>query len=196
MNKIAAFALILILSLALVWVGFFWQPEGEKTQQAPQGGDFELQAKQGVVALQNYRGKVVAIYFGYTWCPDVCPTSLGFLAAALNELSNEELEQFQGIFISVDPERDTLEKLATYTPYFHPELLGATGTQEQLREIAGRYGAAYRKADGGDSEMGYAVDHTSEIYLVDQQGRLAEVLRHGTPPNEILIALRRLLAAG
>jgi protein SCO1/2 len=183
MNKIAAFALILILSLALVWVGFFWQPEGNKTQQAPQGGDFELQAKQGAVALQNYRGKVVAIYFGYTWCPDVCPTSLGFLAAALNELS-------------VDPERDTLEKLATYTPYFHPKLLGVTGTQEQLREIASRYGAAYRKADGGDSEMGYAVDHTSEIYLVDRQGRLAEVLRHGTPPNEILFALRRLLAAG
>ena len=77
MNKIAAFALILILSLALVWVGFFWQPEGNKIQQAPTGGDFELQAKQGTVALQNYRGKVVAIYFGYTWCPDVFPLLRG-----------------------------------------------------------------------------------------------------------------------
>jgi protein SCO1/2 len=139
------------------------------------------------------RGKVVVLYFGYTMCPDVCPTSLALLASALNELSQEELEQTRGLFISVDPDRDGLDRLRTYATFFHPVLQGVSGTNEQVATIAGQYGAAFRKR-AEESEMGYVVDHTADLYVIDRKGKLQGSIRHGAPPTEILQVLRRALA--
>ncbi len=157
------------------------------------GGDFTLQSNQGPVSLSDFRGKVVLIYFGYTSCPDICPTSLGALAAALKRLAPEEMARIQPLFISVDPERDTPDKIAEYARYFHPRMIGLTGSLEALRALADRYGAYFRKAEVTDSTLGYAVDHSSVIYVVDERGMLVDMIQHSGSPNAILERLRRVL---
>ncbi|MCW8987873.1 MAG: SCO family protein, partial [Gammaproteobacteria bacterium] len=111
------------------------------------GGDFVLQSAEGPVSLSDYKDKVIVLYFGYAFCPDVCPTSLGLLSLALQKLKPEELKKIQAFFISVDPERDTVDKLKTYTAAFHPSIKGITGTKEQLADIAKRYGVMYMKVN-------------------------------------------------
>ena len=197
MKKVLPLGLIMLLSIALVWLVLLWHPEQSDTikiSSVPQGGDFTLNSVSGPVSLESMRGKVVVLYFGYTMCPDVCPTSLALLSSALNGLSKDELEQVRALFISVDPDRDGLERLQNYAAFFHPSIQGVTGTDEQLAAIAKQYGAAYRKSKQ-DSALGYVVDHTADLYLIDRQGKLRESIKHGTPPNDILQALRRLLAA-
>lgn len=196
MKRILPVALVLLLALMLIWVAVYWQPGKSRStslEGPPEGGDFTLRSAAGPVSLGDYRGKVVVLYFGYTWCPDICPTSLGLLSAALNELSDAELEQIQALFVSVDPQRDSVERLKEYAAYFHPSLLGVTGTPEQLQQVARQYGAAYRIVEQ-DSAAGYLVDHSADLYLIDRQGRLVDTLHHGTPPERILAALKQRLA--
>ena len=189
---------ILILVAVLIWVTFFWQPEGEHTvlfsSAEPTGGDFTLHSPKGPVSLADFQGKVVLIYLGYTWCPDICPTNLTMMSAALSRLEADEVDKVQGIFISVDPARDTMERLETYTQYFHKSLLGMTGSEHDIAEVAEHYGAAYRITKQ-DSATNYVVDHTSETYVIDPQGKLAEILPHGTLPGRILEAVRAQLSS-
>ncbi len=195
MKRVLPLGLILVLSIALVWLVLLWHPEqgaSIKISAPPKGGDFILNSASGPVSLESMRGKVVVLYFGYTMCPDVCPTSLTLLATALNGLSKGELEQVRGLFISVDPERDGLDRLQTYATFFHPNIQGVTGTNEQVAVVAKQYGAAYRKSKL-DSAMDYAVDHSADLYVIGRDGKLRESIRHGTPPSEILKTLRRVL---
>jgi len=201
-KRVSVFGLVILLAGLLVWVLFFWRPEGVghatlespplDIAQAPRGGDFVLDSYRGPVGLADLRGKVVVLYFGYTWCPDVCPTSLGMLGVALEQLSPEEQEQVQVLFISVDPERDSLQHLKEYGEYFHPRILGVTGSHEELGRVAGMYGAAYRHADK-QSETDYVVDHSADLYVIDRRGALNSTLRHGSQPQQILSVLRSLL---
>lgn len=170
-----------------------WRGQPTLDLSEPTGGDFVLESADGPVALADFRGKVVLVYFGYTFCPDICPTSLALIAQALNGLGGDELERVQAIFISVDPERDTPERLARYTAFFHPRIIGATGEPAEIAEIAARYGAAYRKVEG-ESAGGYLVDHTSTTAVVAADGTLAAILPHGTPPPDIITAIHAQLA--
>ena len=162
-------------------------------QEAPPGGDFTLHAASSAVALQDFRGKVVMLYFGYTTCPDICPTALSFLAQALNGLNSKELKKVQGIFISVDPKRDTPEKLAEYAAFFHPNLIGVTGTAEEVATTAKLYGTQYYEAELEDSPIGYAVNHSSVTYLITSDGALRFIFPPGTPPSVMLEAIRYVL---
>lgn len=194
MNKALSF-FILILMVASLYVIFFWEPVADSDNKLPvvsqpTGGEFTLQALSGPVSLKDFRGKVVLIYFGYTMCPDICPTNLAMMSNALNQMNDNELNHVQGIFISVDPQRDTVERLSEYTHYFHPLIKGMSSTPEVIRELSERYGAAYQKVVQ-DSATNYAVDHSSETYVVDPQGNLVERLAHATPPAEILAAIRK-----
>ncbi len=189
--------LVWLLALVLVAGAGGWYLFSRQAPESPypgMGGDFTLQSARGPVSLSDFRGKVVVIYFGYTSCPDICPTTLGALAAALKRLSPAEMEQIQPLFISVDPERDTPQKLVDYVHYFHPKMIGLTGSLEQLKEIANRYGAFFRKAEVQGSELGYAVDHSSVIYLVNEQGVLVDMIQHSDSPKVILQHLRGVLA--
>lgn len=188
----------------LVWLAFFWEPgaggtTGQGQQSAllkpagqPLGGEFTLDSPDGKLSLKDYRGKVVLIYFGYTFCPDVCPTSLATVAEALAALKPDEASRVRGIFISVDPERDTMDILKVYAPFFHPSITGASGTPEQVAEVARRYGVSYMKQKSVDGRP-YTVDHSSFTYLIAPDGRLATALPHGTPAPEVLAAIRKSL---
>lgn len=195
MKKFLPF-IILVLIAALIWVVFIWQPEKDHATLMPDnaatatGGDFTLQSANGPVSLKDFRGKVVLLYFGYTWCPDICPTNLSMMSGALSQLNETERTRVQGIFISVDPQRDTLERLDSYTKYFHEAILGITGSAEAIRELANRYGVAYQKVVQ-ESATSYVIDHSSETYVVDPSGKLVERLPHAATPEEILTAVRK-----
>ena len=195
----------LLLGL-LIWLAFFWQPTGSETAPTyrsgsahptaarPAGGDFTLNSPDGKLSLHDYRGKVVLIYFGYTFCPDVCPTSLAAMAEAFSMLSPEELARVRGLLVSVDPERDTQEVLKVYAPFFHPAIVGVTGTPSEVAEVARRYGVSYAKQKTEEGRP-YAVDHSAFTYLIAPDGTLSEVLSHDTAPAEIATRIRRILAA-
>jgi protein SCO1/2 len=200
MSKKLLIASTLVLALLLGWIVWFWNPGADRAHlpaplaSAPVGGDFTLQSANGPVSLRDLRGKVVLVYFGYTFCPDICPTSLAFTAQGLNLLSPEELARTQVLFISVDPERDTLEKLKEYGAFFHPNIIGLTGSLREIAAVAKSFGASYGKQDTG-SAGGYVVDHSAATYVVDTGGKLAATLQHGTPPAEVAQAIRAALQA-
>ncbi|WP_456374907.1 SCO family protein [Thiolapillus sp.] len=178
-----------LLSIVLVAQAHAWSlfSGGDTEERFPgMGGDFTLRSADGPVSLQDFRGKLVLIYFGYTSCPDVCPTSLGALSSALKKLSDDEMARIQPLFISVDPDRDDLEKLQAYAAYFHPRMIGATADLPYLEKLAKRYGAFFRKAPVEDSNMGYAIDHSSTIYIVNGDGKLVDMIQHGGSVKRIL----------
>ena len=186
---------VLAAALAVLWR---WHPgpvQPPGLAARPQGGDFTLRSARGPISLHDLRGKVVLLYFGYTSCPDVCPTNLAQIGAALKRLTAEERRGVAVIFVSVDPERDTPERLARYTAFFAPDMVGVTGTPEQVAAVARQYGVAYRKV-ASDSALGYLVDHSAFTYVVDPQGRLRETLPHAAPIHRILAAIRRWLPGG
>ncbi len=182
----------LVLGLAL-----FWQPElPERPLPVPAaapGGDFSLQTADGPWSLQAQRGKLVLVYFGYTYCPDICPTSLAATAEGLKQLTPEELAKVTMVFVSVDPERDTPARLKEYVEFFHPAIVGATGTPENLAEIAGRYGVFYARQPVAPGANGYVVDHSSDTYVVGPDGKLRGRIAHATPPGEVVQAIRKYL---
>jgi len=199
--KYLLYTVPVVLGLLLGWMLLAWDPDPTADAQRsmleidkrPSGGDFILQSWRGPVSLTDFRGSVVLLYFGYTWCPDVCPTSLGYISLALDRLTAAEREQVQVLFISVDPERDSLEHLKKYTAFFHARVLGITGKPQQLSRTAQQYGAAYHKVEDGNSSSGYLVDHSSHTYLIGPDGALHGQLDHSTPPDQISKSIRRLL---
>jgi protein SCO1/2 len=181
--------------LALALFAFAWLgacSDSATVVPRPPGGDFVLQASDGPLDTRALRGKVLLIYFGYVNCPDVCPVSIAAGAGALNTLSAAERERTRMIMISVDPERDTPAALKTYVAYFHPQMLGAVGNATETAAVAKQFGAGYvrqpTRADGG-----YAVDHSSQTYVVDREGRLLDMLPLGTPAEKIAATVRKLL---
>jgi protein SCO1/2 len=200
MQRIVLYSAILLAGGVLIWLLLFWNPTADEGHSVinptlatePKGGDFTLTSYRGPVALSDYRGKVVMLYFGYTWCPDICPTNLALISTTLSALNDVEREQIQPLFVSVDPDRDTPQRLKEYVEYFHPSLLGLTGSKSEIDEITGRYGAAYRIVDKKLDEP-YVVDHSADTYIIDQQGKLIRRMAHGSSPEEMLGALRPLL---
>ena len=159
----------------------------------PKGGSFTLTSAQGTVSLEDFRGKVLLLYFGYTFCPDICPTSLALAAETLKGLSPADQEKIRLLFVSVDPGRDTPTTTDQYARFFNPAFAGATGTPEVLAEMARRYGVIYQiqpPAQPGDS---YVVDHSADIYVVSTDGQLVNRIPHAATPDEAARILRPYL---
>ncbi|MES9976547.1 MAG: SCO family protein [Candidatus Thiodiazotropha sp.] len=190
------------LSKLILLVAIVSSMSGQAAQQdkvldigdMPLGGDFTLHSSQGEFSLEQLRGQVVLLFFGYTKCPDVCPTSLAFLTQALNELTDDELKSVQGVFISVDPKRDSYEVLDEYVNYFHTKLIGVTGSETEIAAVAKLYGAQYYEVALEDSAFGYAVNHSAVTYLITPEGILRFVFPHETPPSIIREAIRHVLS--
>lgn len=139
------------------------------------GGPFTLVDHEGQTRTEaDFLGTHTLVYFGYTYCPDACPTALGIMTEALKRLDEDQLAKVQPIFISFDPERDTVEALKDYVPLFHPKLIGLTGTPEQTKAAAKAYRVYFAKVESED-QNDYLVDHSSYIYLMSPEG---EFIKH------------------
>ena len=159
------------------------------------GGDFSLTGPEGkTVSLEDFRNKVVLIYFGYTFCPDVCPITLSNLKMLMLSLE-EKAEDVQVIFISIDPERDTFQKLKDYVPYFHPTFIGLTGSEAELASVAKKYQTFYLKQKV-ESEAGYLMTHTDVVILVDQNGRFRGRYKSKYDLDKLKTDIRWLLENG
>ncbi|WP_223264645.1 SCO family protein [Sulfuriferula plumbiphila] len=148
------------------------------------GGDFELEDTAGhSVRLSMFHGKVVLLAFGFTHCPDICPTTL-LQFAQLSSALGSNSDRVQAIFISVDPARDTPEVLTNYVGAFNRKILPLTGTRAELMKVAKQYGTYFRYVNTGGS-LGYSVDHSGNTYVIDAQGKLSAIYPFGTPLEEI-----------
>jgi protein SCO1/2 len=151
------------------------------------GGPFTLTDQHGKrVADADFRGRFMLVYFGYSFCPDVCPTDLAAMAAAIDRLGPEG-DRVQPIFITIDPERDTVERLAEYAPLFHPRLIALTGAREEIAQAARAYRVYYEKAGEAPD---YLMNHSGIVYLMDPDGRFLTHFPQGTPPEEMALKIR------
>ena len=166
---------------------------GLMIESAPPEADFELQADSGPVHLSDYRDRWVLLYFGYTYCPDVCPTSLAATAEGLKQLTPDELARVAVILVSVDPKRDTPARLKEYARFFHPAIVGVTGTPEEIAAVAKRYGVFYAEQKVATAGDGYVVDHSADTYVVAADGKLADRIAHATAPDQVAAIIRKHL---
>ena len=142
--------------------------------------------------LADYRGKVVVLFFGYTSCPDVCPSTMSDMKRVASILG-ENAEKIQVVFVTVDPERDTVEKLDSYISLFDPNFIGLSGTEDELEDVWSDYGV-FREIDTTtQTATGYLVNHSSRLYVIDPEGKLVLTYSFGTLPEDIAEDLEHLL---
>ena len=159
------------------------------------GRDFALEDPKGNVRrLADFRGKAVVLFFGYTQCPDVCPTTLATLSEAMQRLGSEA-ERVQVLFVTVDPERDTAALLEQYVPAFDPRFLGLRGDADATARTAKEFKVIYQKVPGA-SPGSYTMDHSAGSFVFDPQGRLRLYVANGQGPEVFAHDLRELLRAG
>ena len=162
--------------------------------RGPIGGPFALIDQAGKPRTdEDFRGKLLLIYFGYSYCPDVCPTDLQQVGLAIDQLGAAG-GAVQPIFITLDPERDTAAHLAEYVPLFHSRLIGLTGSTEQIRRVASAYKVYYAKYPPGSPD--YVIDHSSFIYLVDENGKYIGFFPSGTTADRMIEIIRQHLPDG
>ena len=161
----------------------------EDPKIAPQ---IKLSSGDGEFNLADQKGKVVLLFFGYTSCPDICPSTLSDMKRVLNTLG-EDADRVQVIFITVDPERDTNDKLGEYVSIFNPDFVGLSGSESELSPIWDSYGVIREIDDSSKSLAGYLVNHTSRLYLIDPLGRLFITYGFGTPIEDISDDIKNIL---
>lgn len=198
--------LIIILAFFLAGLTFaLWMRGAQSPQQAAApvetsgkaliGGPFQLVDHEGrTVTDENFRGKLMLVFFGFTNCPDICPTELQTMTAALEKLG-ADAEKVVPILISVDPARDTPEKMAAFVKDFDPRIVGLTGTPEQVEKAAKAYRVFYRKAPQaeGANPDDYMMDHSAFTYLMDGNGEYVTHFSFGLSPEKIADTIRKKL---
>ncbi len=185
--------LIWLVALALLLAACgAYEYKGSAYDAAP-APDFELQSATGeTVRLGEQKGNVVLLFFGYTHCPDVCPTTLGEARLVLNGLG-DEASRVKFFFVTVDPERDSPADLASYTAHFHPDITALTGDAAALAAVYDAYGIFIEKEMQPNSAADYSVTHTARVFLIDPQGRLRLSYAFGTPTEDVLSDVRHIL---
>ena len=182
-------SIVVALAIAILGLTEFAR---EKTSPAQIGGPFTLVDHfGGAVTDEDYRGKFMIVYFGYTFCPDVCPSGLQTVAETLDLLDPEQVERTVALFVSVDPERDTPELMKEYVSNFHDNMIGLSGTREQIDAAAERYRARYKKVDTGDEF--YLIDHTALLYVMGTDGKYLFHVPHIIEPERFAERLRKVM---
>jgi cytochrome oxidase Cu insertion factor (SCO1/SenC/PrrC family) len=195
----------LILAAALLIAALPAQAQSERSagelmdavmwNKEPIGGPFALTDHTGKSRTDaDFRGELMLVYFGFSFCPDICPTDLMAIGQAIDKLGPAG-EGVQPLFVTVDPERDTAAHLAEYVPFFHPRLLGLTGDAAHIRDAARAYRVYYAKVviDGAAE---YTIDHSGFIYLMDRDGKYLGFFPPGTPADRMAAVIEAHLAAG
>lgn len=186
--------LVLALSLSACGGGDTGAPHFNATDVSGSdwGGDFHLTAPDGKPrSLADFKGKAVVIFFGYTQCPDVCPTTLTTMAATM-KLLGADADKVQVLFVTLDPERDTPEVLSKYAPAFDPRFLGLYADAATTQATAKEFKVFYQKQAGSTPDT-YTIDHTAASYAFDPQGRLRLYIKHGETPEQVAADLALLL---
>ncbi|MCE8000181.1 MAG: SCO family protein [Rhodobiaceae bacterium] len=201
MSRLTVF-LVAIVGLAIVTAGILYATlptdEGDYPQRSSGaaliGGPFELVMHDGsTVTNETFKGELMLIYFGFTFCPDVCPTELQIMSNAL-DLVGDDAEQIRPILISIDPERDTAEAMAQYVSHFHPRMTGLTGTADQIAAAARAYRVYYERVEDPGSNAAYTMDHSSIVYLMDKDGQFITHFGPGTKPEKMAETIRSALS--
>ena len=177
------------------WFRWFRQPElhGFFIKDDMPVADFTLTAKDNPrVNLHDYRGKVVLLYFGYTHCPDMCPTTLAEVKYMMEQLG-DQAKDVQMIMVSIDPERDTPATLADYVQRFDKRFIGVTGAPDEIETTASAFGITYYKEEGS-AATGYLMAHSAQLLVVDRSGHLRLIFKFGTLGDEMASDLRYLLS--
>ncbi|HZH27784.1 MAG TPA: SCO family protein [Azospirillaceae bacterium] len=158
------------------------------------GGPFELVDHTGrTVTDRDYAGRILLVFFGYTFCPDICPTELQTFAEVMDRLG-PQADRVQPLFVTIDPARDTPAHLAQYVELFHPRIVGLTGTEAQIAKVARAYRVYYAKGKGADT-TDYLMDHSTAAYLMGPDGAFVTVFRNGTTADAMLAEVRKLIPA-
>ena len=187
-------AIGLLVAALLLGVGAFFWLSGAGPGGSLVGGPFTLEDGNGKrVTDRDFRGKYMLVYFGYTFCPDVCPTTLTAVADALDRLG-PKADRLQAIFITVDPKRDTQAVVKQYAAAFSPRLLGLTGTPEEIAQAAKAYRVYYAEHRTGPGPNDYSVDHSSILYLMGPDGKFIAPIQADQTGAEIAADLSRLVS--
>lgn len=195
-RSVLIFAAIMLLIAAVIG-GYAYMSRGPHQQQgsgvALVGGPFSLIDQDGRrVTEKDFLGKYILVFFGYTYCPDICPTELQVMSAALDQMG-PEAGRIQPIFVSIDPARDTPEVLKAYVANFGPRLIGLTGSPEEVAAIAKAYRVYYAKAGNGSTATDYLMDHSSIIYLMGPDGRFVKHMPYTTDAAKLATELKETL---
>jgi protein SCO1 len=189
--RLVTWAAIAVLLVVLAIGAWQWQKGASPIAAIAIGGPFELTDQHGAkVTEASLKGHPSAMFFGYTFCPDVCPTTLSDLSLLLQKLGPDG-DRLKAYFVTVDPERDTREHMADYLQAFDPRLIGLTGSRDEIDRMLKAYRVYSKKipGDGGD----YTMDHTAAVYLLDSDGRLTGTLDYQEPEAAALAKLKRLV---
>ncbi len=152
---------------------------------------FTLRSADGKVSLKDFHGKVVLLYFGYTYCPDVCPITLSAIKRALSEMG-EQAEQVQLVFITVDPQRDSPKRMNEYVHFFNPSFVGLSGTLDEISQVAEAYDIHFHYNDA-ESKTTYSVDHTASVIVLDKEGNKRIIWPHDFEVKDMISDLNRLV---
>jgi len=187
--------LLIILGVLLAVAVIIGEPPARAGKsEVTIGGPFTLSTPDGTtVTDRTYRGKWLLVYFGYTFCPSSCPTTLLAVTTALEELG-QDAAQVQPLFVTVDPQRDTPKVMRQYIESFDPRIVGLTGTPQQIAAAAQQYGAYYVRHSTGAGPDDYVVDHSTYLYLMDPLGKFVRAFDSDTSGDRIADALRALIA--
>ena len=189
-------ASFLLIGIVAAGVFLFSKPASFRgtmyAEPYPPAPEIELNRDNGAsFKLSELRGNVVLLFFGYTSCPDVCPTTMAELKQALDELDEDDAKQVQVLFVTVDPERDTPERVQEYVNHFNSDFIGLSGTESELAEVWQDYGV-FRENVEGNSAAGYLVNHTARVTLIDRDGNLRLSYAFETPVDSIVHDLKLL----
>jgi len=184
----------LVTALLLGGAGYLWvdRAGGRGAVAPPFGGPFALTGPNGPVTQATFRGRYLLVYFGYTFCPDVCPTTLNSIVQATDRLGRKA-DDLQVVFITVDPARDTPAVMRDYTQAISPRIVGLTGTPEQIAQVAAEYHVYYRINPAAAGDEGYSVDHSSILYLQGPDGAPLALIPADAPPDRMAADLGKYL---
>ncbi|MGP5562228.1 SCO family protein [Vreelandella alkaliphila] len=188
--------LVLILVLLTISAIGLYQFAFQSDRDDVTGGPIEMPSTQGDFSLAQLDEDDIAIVsFGYTYCPDVCPMNQAVKRQALAQLSDAQRERVVPIMITVDPERDTLPRMEEYMQFFGDTFIGLVGSQEQLADVAARYGVIWRRVEAPDSAMAYTIDHSASLFLVNRNGEILQRVLYSPAPHGLVSALENELGS-
>jgi protein SCO1/2 len=193
-NRMVYATMGMLLALLLIGAGtFLWLSGGGSSGGAAIGGPFSLRDGDGKpVTDRDFRGQYMLVYFGYTFCPDVCPTTLSAVADAMDKLG-PAASQVRPVFITIDPARDTPSVVKQFAAAFGPHVIGLTGTPEEIAQIAKEYHVYYAEHRTGPGPNDYSMDHSSIMYLMDPKGDFVAPVRADQTGDELAANLKKLM---